>query len=103
MKFFSELQPKPKRFATISYDEAANREMADQVIKMCGELGMEHAIDLELPASVPDLRPTVLQLTPPGALDAPYPTAPALPLATSQPPPAGPPSPRPFTHRCSPP
>src|SRR3546814_7625286 len=56
MKFFSELQPKPKRFATISYDAAANREMTAQVIKIYGELRMEHVIAIELPVSVPDLR-----------------------------------------------
>src|SRR3546814_571251 len=80
MKFFSELQPKPKRFATISYDEAANREMADQVIKMCGELGMEHVIDIELPVSVTDLRPTVLKLKQAGDIDVLYHTGHDVPL-----------------------
>src|SRR3546814_15285594 len=55
-----------------SSDLAANREMADQVIKMCGELGMEHVIDIELPVSVTDLRPTVLKLKQAGDIDVLY-------------------------------
>ena len=80
MKFFSELNPKPKRIATISYDEAANREMADQVIQLCSELGMEHVIDIELPVSVTDLRPTVLKLKQAGEIDLLYHTGHDVPL-----------------------
>src|SRR3546814_8975040 len=80
MKFFSELQPKPKRVATMSYDEAASREMADQVIKMCGELGMEHVIDIELPVSVTDIRPPVLKLKHACDIDVLYHTGHDVPL-----------------------
>ena len=80
MEFFSKLSPKPKRIATITYDDAANKEMAAAVKQMAGQLGMEHVLDVELPVSIKDLRPTVLKLKREGNIDIVYHTGHDVPL-----------------------
>ncbi|MGE0155163.1 MAG: amino acid ABC transporter substrate-binding protein [Reyranellaceae bacterium] len=74
MEFLAKQNPRPKTIATITYDDAAYKEMTVEIKKMAAELGIEHVLDIELPVNTQDLRPTVLRLMRAGNIDVVYST-----------------------------
>lgn len=72
--------PKPKRIATLTFDEAAYTEMTEAIKAAAPGLGMEHVIDILNPVKVEDLRPTVLRLKRAGQIDVLYFTGHDVPL-----------------------
>lgn len=74
MEFLAKQDPKPKTIATITYDDAAYKEMTVEIKKMAAELGIQHVLDIELPVNTQDLRPTVLRLMRAGNIDVVYST-----------------------------
>lgn len=80
IEFLATLEPKPKRLATITYDDPAYREMTAAIKEVAKKLGIEHVIDIELPVNTEDLRPTALKLKREGNLDIVYSTGHDLPV-----------------------
>lgn len=80
MEYLAAQNPKPRRVATITYDDAAYKEMTAAIKAMCPALGLEHVIDIELPVATQDLRPTVLKLKRERDIDLVYSTGHDVPL-----------------------
>ncbi len=80
MEFIAKQNPKPKTIATITYDDAAYKEMTVEIKKLAAELGIKHVLDVELPINTQDLRPTVLRLMRAGAIDVVYSTGHDVPV-----------------------
>jgi branched-chain amino acid transport system substrate-binding protein len=80
IEFLAAQNPKPRRIATITYDDAAYKEMTAAIKAMAPALGMEVVIDIELPVAVQDLRPTVLKLKRERDIDLVYCTGHDVPL-----------------------
>lgn len=80
IEMLAKQDPKPKTVATITYDDAAYREMTAAIKAACAELGMEHVLDIELPVNTQDLRPTVLKLKRERNLDIVYSTGHDVPV-----------------------
>lgn len=80
MQFLAQQNPKPKTIATITYDDAAYKEITAEIKRLALELGIEHVLDVELPVNTQDLRPTVLRLKRHGNIDAVYSTGHDVPV-----------------------
>lgn len=80
IEFLAQMNPKPKRMATITYDDAAYKEMTASIKEAAKRLGIEHVLDIELPVNTEDLRPTALKLKREGNLDLVYSTGHDLPI-----------------------
>lgn len=80
LEYLASRTPKPKRLATLTFDDAAYKEMTESIKKQAPELGMEHVLDIENPVNVQDLRPTVLKLKREGKIDVVYFTGHDAPL-----------------------
>lgn len=80
MELLAAQEPKPRRIATITYDDAAYKEMTASIRAMAPALGMEHVLDIELPVATQDLRPTVLKLKRERGIDVVYSTGHDVPL-----------------------
>ena len=80
IEFLASMDPKPKRIATITYDDAAYKEMTAAIKEISKKLGIEHVLDIELPVKTEDLRPTALRLKREGNLDLVYSTGHDLPV-----------------------
>lgn len=80
MELLGNMNPKPKRLATITYDDAAYKEMTAAIKESAKQLGIEHVLDIELPVNTEDLRPTALKLKRAGQLDLVYSTGHDLPI-----------------------
>lgn len=72
--------PKPRRVATLTFDEAAYTEMTEGIKQALPALGMEHVVDILNPVQVQDLRPTVLRLKREKDIDIVYFTGHDVPL-----------------------
>jgi branched-chain amino acid transport system substrate-binding protein len=80
LEYLATRDPKPKRIATLTFDEAAYTEMTEGIKAALPGLGMEHAVDILNPVKVEDMRPTVLKLKREGRIDAVYFTGHDVPL-----------------------
>jgi branched-chain amino acid transport system substrate-binding protein len=80
IEYLASRDPKPKRLVTLTFDDAAYREMTESIKAMAPALGMEHVLDILNPVSVQDMRPTVLKLKREGKIDAVYFTGHDVPL-----------------------
>ncbi len=80
LEFLAAQNPKPKRIALITYDDSAYREISAGIKEMAPKLGMEVAMEIELPLNTQDLRPTVLRLKRAGNIDIVYSTGHDVPV-----------------------
>jgi branched-chain amino acid transport system substrate-binding protein len=80
MEYLALRNPKPKRLATLTFDDAAYKEMTESIKAQAPSLGLEHVLDVENPLNVEDLRPTVLKLKREGNIDIVYFTGHNVPL-----------------------
>jgi len=80
LEYLATRTPKPKRLATLTFDDAAYKEMTESIIAQAPSLGMEHVLDIYNPVNVQDLRPAVLKLKREGNIDVVYFTGHDVPL-----------------------
>ncbi len=81
LEYLATRTPKPKRVATITFDEAVYKEMTAEIKDvLIPKLGLEHAIDIDHPVQVQDLRPTIIKLKREGNIDIVYFTGHDVPL-----------------------
>ncbi|WP_326537498.1 amino acid ABC transporter substrate-binding protein [Pseudorhodoferax sp.] len=80
LEYLASRNPKPKRLATLTFDDAAYKEMTEGIKAQAAGLGLQHVIDVENPVTVQDLRPTVLKLKREGNIDIVYFTGHDVPL-----------------------
>lgn len=80
LEYLATRNPKPKRLATLTFDDAAYLEMTEGIKAQAPGLGLEHVIDILNPVAIQDLRPTVLKLKREGNIDILYFTGHDAPL-----------------------